>query len=173
MSMLCFMGIFGASLKALFDGTKVSDSNKQPAVTKEETSAENEDASVFDEVKKEDGKKGIEYDINMPFEALASGEYTSKTSENDNGIYLSIYKIDEENELLTRHLLRDRDKDGIYDSYRYENVNENGDRAVYDDLDFDGTFDRVLNMIHDNDGNLIMNAVDNDADGVIDFYEHN
>ncbi len=116
-------------------------------------------------------QKGIKYDKNEINEAMKKEGSTFYEIANENGYFIEIF----DSETNTAHLLCDRDFDGLFDDYRRTEYYENGESRAYDDDDFDGTFDRTIDFkdIANEDGSFtVLAAFDNDADGQIDFYDH-
>ena len=106
--------------------------------------------------------KGIPYDRNEVSNAMKKETSTMSAEENENGIFIEI--VDEE--ANTVHLLCDYDKDGAMDAYRQEIYDGNRHSKAYDDIDFDGTFDRTIDFQTTDEG--LIASFDNNADGQID-----
>lgn len=116
-------------------------------------------------------QKGVKYDKNEFNAALHKEGVKIHKIENDNGYFIEVF----DPETQTAYLVCDRDKDGKFDDYRRSEYDKNGDFKAYDDQDFDGTFDRIIDFhfISEEDGSTtVISSFDNDADGKIDFYDH-
>ena len=122
---------------------------------------------------KEANTKGITYDRNEPLDALKKANHEDiDITENDCGYFVSVF----DNKKATYHMITDRDFDGVFDDYRRNEYDkEKGNWKAYDDYDLDGKFDRTIDFIDnvDNEGGKIcIEAIDNDADGIIDSYQY-
>lgn len=117
--------------------------------------------------------KGIQYDRNEAKKALENAEdVRMERSEDEEGYYIRAY----DNETNAEYLLHDIDEDGEYDEYRKTEYDENGNCMIYDDFEFDGTYDRTIELTNEvsKDGTKVdvYSAIDNDADGEVDEYNH-
>ena len=114
-------------------------------------------------------KKGMVYDKKIIKYALKNPNSIFRTISNKYGSYTDIAEPDKK----LAHKLIDRDFDGIYDSYQLTKFegNDNEVRILYNDREFDGTFDDIIYEHTDKDGNII-SAVDKNANNEIDYCEH-
>ena len=109
---------------------------------------------------------GIKYDKNEIAEAMNKKTTAFYESENETGNFVEII----DTETKTSYTLADYDKDGKIDACRKEVRDDyNGESKIYDDIDFDGDFDRTIEVKNIGNGNTIQ-AFDNNADGEVDNY---
>ena len=108
--------------------------------------------------------QGIKYDKTEIKQAMMKDSSIVRQSENKNGKFVEII----DTETGRSYLLADRDGDGVFDDCRMEIDDGNPDtRTVYDDNDFDGTFDSVTSFRNLDNGDALM-AIDRNADGEVD-----
>ena len=113
------------------------------------------------------------YDKSTIDSALQDPSVIIEKSENEHGSFLTIRQIfyDENGNIVSNsHLLQDSDFDGIYDSYQFS-IFDGKTRKFFNDDEFDGIFDCAGTTYFDENDEIILSAIDSDADGKTDYYE--